>query len=187
MSRRKRPHDPAAAARHANERADREAEIQRLINMGATVTVDPARRVVSAFRSNFANLLLARKTITQNQHDAAYRLSVDWATWKGLDGKADSFGEIVDGGSGCAELVTQRMIEAGKEVARTLAQLLPVDRRLMEAFMVATVEEDRPMVWRGLVLRVTGATAREAQTRLVVQALESLRCVYEAPRERRAA
>ena len=188
MTRRRKVHDPAAAARLANEREAREAEIARLINMGATVIADPARRVISAYRSNVFNLLLARKSITQNQHDAAYRLSVDWATWKGLDGKAETFGEVVDGGSGCAELITQRMIEAGKEVARTLIELDPTERTLVVAFMVATVEEDRPMAWRGIVQRVLGGSLGKAgEVAVVVRALESLRCVYEAPRERRAA
>jgi hypothetical protein len=188
MSRRRKAHDPAQAIRQAAVTAERVAEIARLQAMGATVVTDPARRIVSAYRSNVFNLLLTRKSITQNQHDAAHRLSIEWATWKGLDGKADSFGEQVDGGGGDAELVTQRMIEAGKAVSAAVSQLLAVDRKLIEAFMVATVEEDRPMAWRGIVDRTLGATvARDAQTRLVVQALESLRCVYEAPRQRRAA
>jgi hypothetical protein len=188
MARRRKPHDPALIQRQANERAEREAEIKRLINMGATVTADPARRIISAYRSNVFNLLLDRGTITQNQYFAAYTLSKDWAAWKGLDGRSDSAGEFVDGGTGCGELVTDRMLRAGKEVNRALTQLEPIDRRLIEACMVATVEEDRPMAWRALVQRIRGdKLGKPGEVAVFVRALESLRCVYEAPRERRAA
>lgn len=187
MTRRRKPHDPAEAVRLAAERREREGETARLRAAGATVTTDATGRVISAYRSNVFNLLLARKTITQNQHDAAHRLSVDWATWKGLDGKGDTFGEQVDGGSGCAELITDRMIRGGKDVACALGALIAYDRRLLEAFMVATVEEDRPMAWRGIVQRVTGENIRDRQTAMVVCALDSLRAVYEGPRQARAA
>lgn len=187
MARRRKPTDPTEAARLATERRDREQEVERLKAMGATITTDNTGRIVSARRSNVFNLLLTRKTITQNQYDAAYRLSVDWATWKGLDGKGEAFGEFVDGGSGCAELVTDRMIRAGRDVSGALAIVFGNDRRLIEAFMVATVEEDRAMVWRAIVERVTGETIRDRQTAMVVTALESLRCVYEGPRQARAA
>ncbi|MCA6270693.1 hypothetical protein, partial [Phenylobacterium sp.] len=61
----------------------------------------------------------------------------------------------------------------------------PVFRPLLEAFMVATVEEDRPMHWRGIVERVTGIGARDAQSSTVRLALETLRRVYEAPAKER--
>jgi hypothetical protein len=48
--------------------------------------------------------------------------------------------------------------------------------------MVATVEEDRPMAWRGIVERVSGVTGRDAQPAIVRAALENLRRVYEAPK-----
>jgi len=187
LARRRKPTDPAALARRSIERQEIEAEISRMKANGATVTTDRGGRVISAYRSNVFNLLLQRKTITPNQHDAAYRLSVDWATWKGLDGKGDTFGEIVDGGSGCAELITDRMIRGGKDVAWALAPLSTRHRKLIEAFMVATVEEDRPMQWRGLVIQATGESVRDRQTQLVIACLESLRSVYEGTGERRAA
>lgn len=181
----KRPHDPAAATRAAFERRDREAEIARLIAGGAEVTTDHAGRIISARRSNVFSLLLSRGTITPNQHDAAYRLAQDWATWKGLDGKGER-SEAVDGGSGSAELVTDRMIQAGRRVGAALYELPGTGARLMHTFMVATVEEDRPMAWRGLVQRTLGITTRDRQTEAVVGALEALRQVYEQPRAKAA-
>lgn len=180
------PYDPAAATRAALERKDREAEIARLIAGGATVTTDRAGQIISARRSNVFTLLLARGTITPNQYDAAYRLAQDWATWKGLDGRGDGGTEFVDGGSGCAELVTDRMIQAGRRVANVSRDLAPHHMKLLTAFMVATVEEDRPMDWRGIVDRICGETARDDRSGKVVGALEALRQIYEQPRAKTA-
>jgi hypothetical protein len=108
------------------------------------------------------------------------RLAETWATWRGLAG-TEGRTEAVDGGTGSAELVTDRMIVAGRQVERTLAGVGPMDEALLIAFMVATVEEDRPMAWRGIVERVSGVTGRDAQPAIVRAALENLRRVYEAP------
>lgn len=168
-----KPYDPA--------RAEREAEIARLVASGAIVNIDPrTQRMVSAYRSNVFTVLLKSQTIHQGHYNAAQTLIEDWAEWKGLDGKPGQ-GEFVDGGSGCAELITDRMIVAGRRVSRTLDQVGPMDRELLSAFMVATVEEDRPMVWRGIVQRVTNIDQRDRQSTIVVGALENLRRVMEAP------
>jgi hypothetical protein len=171
MARRNRPYDPA--------KAERDAEKARLIAMGAQLVLDRGGKVVSARRSNAFNLLLQRGTITADHYDAAYTLANEWAIWKGLDGKGERT-EFVDGGSGCAELVTDRMIRAGKSVARTMAELDALSQVVMEAFMVATVEEDRPMSWRGIMERL-GIKAPEKQTRLFVASCEALRKVYQEP------
>jgi hypothetical protein len=176
---RRKPHDPAKAQEAANQRREEQANLATAIAQGANITTDKVGRVISVWRSNVFRLLLERGTITQNHHDAAYDLANDWAAWKGLDGKGER-GEFVDGGKGCAELVTDRMIRAGRDVKRALGQLNPMSRSIMEAFMIATVEEDRPMAWRGIVARL-GIRVREQQTRAVVAALEALRVAYEEP------
>lgn len=181
MARRKKPHDPAAATEVVLAKAEREAEIARLRAMGATITQDRGGRVVSARLSNVFNLLLARKTITEGHYDAAYRLSLEWAAWKGLDGRPELLAEVVDGGIGCPEIITDRMIAGGRRVKEALSELDPMDRAIITAFMVATVEEDRPMAWRGVMERL-GVTVRDRQTEAVVGALESLRAWYEQPR-----
>lgn len=196
MARRRKPTDPAAQARKSQERRDIEAEIARMEGQGATVTTDRTGRIVSAYRSNVFNLLLARGSITTNHHDAASRLAEDWATWKGMDGRQDA-GAKVDCGSSqphTRALVTDRMVRAGKDVAWALAGIPQPHRSLLKAFMVATVEEDRPMSWRGVVERVlnigpgkTHNAAYDLQLRAVVFMLDGLAAMTQAPRERRAA
>lgn len=134
-----------------------------------------------AWRSNVFRLLLERQTITPSHHEAAYQLIDDWAAWKGLDGKASTFGQAVDGGSGCAELVTDRMIKAGRRVTHALGSVGGTSAVILRAFMVATVEEDRAMAWRGIMERI-GIAKREHQTRYFVAALEELRAHYQEPR-----
>lgn len=176
--RKKRPYDPASAAKAALERFENENEITRLQTQGAVVKLDERRRIISAYRSNVFNLLLNNKAISQNQHDAAARLAQDWAEWKGLDGGADGPG----GGQGCAELVSDRMIKAGDRVGDALGQVGPMDRDLLRSFMAETVENDRAMVWRAIVQKVCGETRDKEQRMLVVSALENLRRAYEEAR-----
>lgn len=176
----KKPYDPAAASRSASEREDHKREALRIRAAGGEVRLDAAGRIISAWRTNVFRLLLERGTITANHHDAAYTLAKDWAAWKGLDGKPETFGHVVDGGSGSAELVTDRMISGGRRVNRALCEVDPMSRVILEAFMVATVEEDRAMQWRGIMERL-GVKVREKQTQLVVSALEALRAQYQEP------
>jgi hypothetical protein len=181
MARRKPPHDPAKAAQIALDRKAQEDERARLEAQGAKLTLDKGGGSSAPTAPTCSPCLLQRGTITPNQHDAAHTLCLAWAQWKGLDGRPELFGEVVDGGTGAAELITDRMIRGGREVEYTLAQIEAQERRLLEAFVVATVEEDRPMQWRGIVERVAGVTVRDRQTELVVGALESLRAVYQEP------
>jgi hypothetical protein len=179
MAKRRQPHNPAAAAQAALERKEREAERQRLEGQGATVKVDSAGRIISAFRSNVFNLLLSRGTITPNQHDAAHTLCLAWARWKGLDGRPEAAG-LVQGGEGCREIVTDRMIRGGREVEAALSSVETLSRIILEQFAIATVEEDRPMQWRGVMERI-GIKSRDKQVTAVIAALEQLRVYYQEP------
>lgn len=187
MSRRRKPYDPNAEAR----RREVDAEAARLKAAGATVTRDRTGTIISAWRSNVFTILLQRGTITPNHHDAAYTLANDWAAWKGLDGKGDTFGHPVDGGSGCAELVTDRMMRAARSVSLALMAVDVQSATILRAFMVATVEEDRPMAWRGIVQRLgcdpgditlPGGKRVDRQVHAVLTALEALRVHYQEPR-----
>lgn len=167
------------------EQQERRDEIARLKRNGAAVTLDRGGRIVSAYRSNVFNLLLTRNAISQNHYNAAHRLCEEWAIWKGMDGAGERTSERVDGGSssGAKTLVTDRMIRAGRQVKEWLVSLDDISHQiLLTALIVATVEEDRPMVWRGIVERATGETVRDRQTQLVKDALESLRQVIEGAR-----
>jgi hypothetical protein len=177
MTRRRKPFDPAASERR---KAETRAEVERLEAMGAEVNLGSDGKILSAWRSNVFTVLLRSGSITTNHHNAAMRLATDWAAWKGLAGSSGRM-EAVDGGAGSAELVNDRMLIARRAVDRALVQVGPMDRALLVAFMTATVEEDRPMAWRGIVERVSGVTGRDAQPAIVRAALENLRRVYEAP------
>lgn len=204
MARRNKPFDPAQQARVALERRRQDFE---------AVCLDPGSATLPAFadveiqrqgqksdrnrawRSNVFRLLLERKSITTSQHEAAYLLIADWAAWKGLDGGPDRSSEFVDGGAGCAELVSDPMIKAGERIygseryAGALRGLDPQSRAILEAFMVATVEEDRPMSWRGILERLgidqgtvmIAGQRRDKQVQAVVVALELLRVHYQEP------
>lgn len=183
MAKKHKPHDPARAMLASMERRDREAEVARMKEQGATVTTDRTGRIVSAYRSNVFNLLLSRGTISQSHHDAATRLANEWAQWKGLAGQREiSAGRVDDAISVARALVTDRMLRAGDNVGDALHAVSPRDRAVLTAFMIATVEEDRPMAWRGLVERETEITRRPHQVEIVLSALEALRLHYEAPR-----
>lgn len=182
MTKRKprKPSDPQAIMRQAAERREQVAEITRLVAAGATVTIDNRNgRILGAYRSSVFKILLESKAINQNQFNAAQELVEHWAQWKGLAGSQGASAGFVDGGKGCPELITDRMLKAGKEVARILDRVGPLDRELITAFMVAVVEEDRAMVWRGIVERVSGITQPIRQSQVVVSALENLRRVME--------
>lgn len=177
----RKPSQPRQLSQDKQERLE---EIRRLKAQGASVTLDRGGRIVSAYRSNVFNLLLQRGSITQNHHDAAYRFCQEWAAWKGLDGGGNPSAEKVDNGgsAGSKALVTDHMIRAGRQVTRFLSELDPAQQDLLIALTVATVEEDRPMMWRGIVERVTGETVRDKQTKMVVACLQALTKATEAPK-----
>ena len=180
MTKPRKPHNPAEAT-------ERKLEIARLNRLGADVNIDTRTgKILSARRSNVFNLLLARKSITQNQHDAVMRFADLWATWKGCDG-GGGHAEKVDGGSGSAELVTDRQIIAGKQVGAIMSRIGPTDRALIRAFMLDYVELCTVTVWRVTVQRITKIENKDKQTALVTTMCENLRLVMEAPKVRVAA
>lgn len=182
MSRR-RPYDPGAAERSRQARLERQGEIARLKAHGAEVSLDLGGRVISAFRRNMFGALLRAGALSRNQHDAAARLMSDWAVWKGLDGRPEEMVRV-DGGGGCGELVTDRMMAAGRRVEAALGDVGRADRALLAALIGEAVEADRPRPWRQAVAQITGERREKEQREKVVNALENLRLFYEAPRRR---
>jgi hypothetical protein len=178
---RRRPYDPAAAEAARQARLEGKAEVARLKRQGAEVNLDAGGKILSALRRNAFSALLRAGALTQNQHDAALRLMTDWAIWKGLDGRPDALMRV-DGGGGRAELVTDRMLAAGRRVEAALGDVGRADRRLLAALIGEAVEADRPRPWRTLVAEVAGETREKEQRATVVSALENLRLWYEAPR-----
>jgi len=177
MARRSKPSDPQALAQRRAERLATEAEIVRLKASGAVVKLDRARRIVSAFRASPFRKLRETNTITQGQGAAAERLCDDWAQWRGLDGKPERL--PVRTGDSAAEIVTDRMLQAGRRVRRALDRVGPMDRDLLAALVAATVEEDRPIPWRDIVRRVCGIGQSVRQSQAVACALENLARAYQ--------
>ena len=184
---------PKSPAQVMAERLLRRARDFEAVSLDPAAVVLPAyadvqiertsrRNVTRAWRSNVFRLLLERKSITADHFLAAEKLCEDWAEWKGLSGSRDSMSEFVDGGKGSAELVTDAMIRAGRRIDYARNSMGRPDWRILEAFLIATVEEDRAMAWRGILERL-GVKGRDRQPRAVRGALECLRRHYEAPRK----
>jgi hypothetical protein len=174
-SRRRKPIDPQELQRRRAERAASEAEITRLRSIGATVKLDPARRIVSAYRASPFVKLRDSHSITPAQADAAERLCTLWAVWRGLDGNPAS-GQLLrrEHASVSAELVTARMLQAGREVRDVLACVGPMDRALLAELARVHVETDAPPPWRDVVRRVCGVTQSVRQSQAIACALENL-------------
>lgn len=172
---RHKPADPQEIARRRAERAANEAEIARMRGQGATVKLDRARRIVSAYRASPFVKLKESKTISDAQARAAEWLIEQWATWKGLDGRpAPTLAPHDQSGRGSAEIITERMLMAGRRVRATLAAVGPMDRDLLAALTAASVEEDAPIPWRDIVRRVCGISQSVRQSQAVACALENL-------------
>lgn len=179
--RKHKPSDPQAIMRQRaaqTRKAETEAEIARLRAQGAVVTLDRARRIVGAYRKSPFVKLREAKTITNAQAAAAERLCQEWAEWRGLDGRPAPSFEVRGETSTQAELITARMLKAGKLVRDVLGRVGPLDRELLKALAEAAVETDRPIPWREIVQRVTGVTQTVRQSQMIVSALENLSRAY---------
>jgi hypothetical protein len=171
--RRHKPTDPQELQHRRAVQIETAAEVARLRAAGVVVRLDPARRIVAAYRSSAFHKLTETKTITAMQAAAAEQLCRDWAVWKGLDGGPE---RTLTPASGPRrpDLVTDRMLAAGDRVARALRSVGPMDRDLLAALVQTTVEADVPLPWRDVVRRVTGVTQTVRQSQMIYAALENL-------------
>jgi len=174
---RHKPTDPQEAARKRLERQETDAEIGRLRRQGAVVSLDRARRIVSAYRRSAFHKLRETRTITPGQADAAHRLCADWAIWRGLDGRPPPL-EVHTEWKRAPDIVTDRMLAAGNRVDKALRKVGPVDRELLICLVASAVEDDRPIPWRDTVRRVTGVTQTVRQSQMIVAALGNLARAY---------
>ena len=161
MARRKKPHDPAEAARHAAERAENAAEVARLrAQPGTTVNVDPRTgRLVGAIRMNcFAALLTAGGCEVR---------AVDWLeelirTASGdntPERRPDHIRASVEGAPG--QNVTADMIAAGAILEAIEGAMAPCDIRMLFALL----KPDASLItrWRAVVQQCTGEVNGQAQ------------------------
>ena len=173
MSRRRRkPHDPAEAARHAAERAENAAEVARLrAQPGTTVNVDSRTgRLVGAIRMNcFAALLTA---------GGAEIRAVDWLeelirTASGdntPERRPDHIRASVEGAPG--QNITADMIAAGAILEAIEGAMAPCDIRMLFALL----KPDASLItrWRAVVQQCTGEVNGQAQGARVRGAAASL-------------
>lgn len=170
--RRKKPHDPAEAARHAAERAENAAEITRLRAQPATsVNVDPRTgRLLGAVRlSCFAALLPT---------DSPEMRAVDWLemvlrTAQGENAperRPDHIRASVEGAPG--QNVTADMIAAGAILEAIEEAMAACDVRMLFALL----KPDAALItrWRAVVQQSTGETNPQAQGARVRGAAASL-------------
>lgn len=109
----------------------------------------------AVWRSNVFECLYRAGSITSRERDAGHEWMELYARWKGLDGRPEGERVTVDTSRVEPLPVCDRMIRAGREWADRCARLGPTNTRLLLAYAVAIVEEDRPMSWRGIVESVT--------------------------------
>ncbi len=175
---RHKPTDPQEIARRRAERVANEAEITRLRTLGAKVTLDRSRRILSAYRASPFHKLKESKTITTAQAAAAERLCLDWADWHGLDGRPAAAVPLKNLNPSRVTLLTDQMLRAGDRVRAVLDRIGPMDRELLQQLVAAIVDGDGPPPWRLIVARTTGQTQAVRQSAVVVSALENLARAY---------
>lgn len=169
---RKKPHDPAEAARNAADRAENIAEIARLnAQPGVQVNVDPRTGKLSgALRMNcFAALLPAASPEIK---------AVDWLetilrTAQGENAqerRPDHIRASTEGAPG--QNVTADMIAASWVLEALEANMAPCDIRML--FALLKPDESLLTRWRSVVQQCTGETNPQAQGARIRGAATSL-------------
>ena len=152
---------------------------------------DTTGRPLGAWRTNPFRLLSTGKspTLSEEEADAGMRLLMVYAIAKGLDGESErqNLGRI-DGGDPDAWGRADRRIKAIKRYGLALEFVCDgkreknASRRILEALMFAMVEEDRPLVWRGIVQRETGLDDADKQSDRIKAACEELAAYFRYER-----
>lgn len=119
------------------------------------------KHVERAQRLDVFALFLSRDAIPSIHYDAVRRLEVDIHTAAGVSGATEP-GLGVSGG-GCAELVSQRMIDASARVQAVLDHM-PTHHAKLIASLLSPDEQGSVLTrWRTHVERITGARDKAGQ------------------------
>lgn len=161
----KKPYDPAAAARHRQERAESQAEIGRLRAQPSTaVNVDKRTgRLTGAWRLNCFNTLLPAESPERGAVDWLDELVRSANGENGQERRPDYIRASNDGPPG--QNVTDAMIEASRKLKIVTDSLSPSHARMLLDLM----KPDAGLItrWRGVVERCTGETNAQAQGAVV--------------------
>lgn len=171
-SKRKKPYDPAAAARHKAEREANAQEVNRLRAQPSTaVNVDKTTgRLTGAWRLNCFNTLLPQK--------GQERAAIDWLeelvrTANGENSqerRPDFVRASTEGAPG--QNITDGMIAASFRLSVVLENMAPAHGRML----MELLKPDADLItrWRAVVQSSTGETHSHAQAATVRAACTSL-------------
>jgi hypothetical protein len=155
--RRNKPSSPAEIAARRAERLAMDAEAARLESQpDVQVTRDPrTREITNARRVDVFALLLSRKALAQEAHDAfrdheeTVHIAAGWAT---PERRPDHIRASTEGAPG--QNVSQGMIEASRMVEATLDRLSPREADLLNGLM--RLGASAMTQWRHTVQTITG-------------------------------
>lgn len=171
----------AARQRHTPGEWGVSPELLRLETANdVTIVQDKARRgqILRAQRSDAFTLLHTGGGLTDAQKGAADRYVREHVERIGVrtDDGPDPGVRIHQ--AGAAELVTQRMVDAGARIEAVNRAMGRADVQLLKA-LVGPLVAGEVRVWRVLVQGVTGETERHAQAAAVRRACENLALAWE--------
>lgn len=178
-ARERRAQEAAAARAAAKDPTKWGVNVEELQRQGVEVTSSVRGGQAAARRDDVFDRLLARQALSQAAHQAVRRLDADMTERRG-DGASDrKLGERM-GGTGTRDLVTQRMLDAGKRVDDALALIGRRDAALLRELL----EPRQVMVdaggerWRQVVVVLTGEQRQEVQAGVIRSACENLVLAY---------
>lgn len=177
MSRKRKPHDPAAAERNRQEREENAAEIARLRAQPSTaVNVDKRTgRLTGAWRLNCFNTLLTQGSME--------REAIDWLDETirmangecGQERRPDHIRASSNGAPGQA--ISDAMIAASRDLEVIEQHVQPSDMRML--FALLQPDADLITRWRAVVSRFTGEKDPRAQAARVRSACSHLAWVRD--------
>lgn len=189
MSKRTAKRSPAEQAIERAEKAARKAEVESLRSRGLTVTCDAGYNIIVTQRLDVFDLLLSRKSVTQQQVDAVRRLEQKQALAYGHERPEQSFDRVDKSSEGApGQNVTQAMIDAQADLRIIY---LTTGGKSSELLIALTLPEERILTsWRPIVHRITGEHDERAQAAMVRAACENLTLAWQGfdyrARERKA-
>ncbi|HEY1071493.1 hypothetical protein [Brevundimonas sp.] len=177
MSRKKKPYDPAAAARHRQERAESQAEIARLRAQPSTaVNVDKRTgRLTGAWRLNCFNTLLTA--------GAREREAIDWLeetvrTANGENVEERRPDHVRSSGAGApGQNITDAMVAASRDLEIVGQSMRPDQWRMILALLQP--DADLMTRWRAVVERYTAESDPRAQASRVRETCAHLAWVWD--------
>lgn len=189
MTRRPAKRSPAEQAIERAARAERKAEVDALRARGLTVTCDAGYNIIVTQRLDVFDLLLSRKSVTQQQVDAVRRLEQKQALAFGHERPEQSFDRVDKSSEGApGQNVTQAMIDAQADLRIIY---LTTGAKSSELLIALTQPQEGILTrWRDTVVKVTGEKDEDVHPAMIRAACENLAAAWQGfdyrARERKA-